>query len=1121
MLTGAQVFRYAFLAASADGRLDNRAKTSLEALRLRLGLSLPEAAQICREFAGSATPVLAIPESPAERRNILGMMIQIALANGAISPARQRVLDSVCASFAVSKPEYTLLVAQTAMKCAGPGARPASGPMAAQPGVKRMATPVPGRGASPPPAAARSALLRPKRAVVIAAAAVLAAGLGFAAWHSTPQRRALQALQAGKPLAAEEVEALLRNREELRTALASELAKGPPSADHPGLLVAATALLQDPDRAGIVRTVQLLGPVAPEFVADACASSDGRALGAIAEAANGIPGEYRTRMLRRLLTEAAGHHRLAEVANQIQTWTAPETRIAVNAGLRDLISRAEESDVEALGAICARYRGDAEFARTLIRVLEDPPAKHAISLLDLLGSAAEADAAVVDAAIAGWPPERVIGIAAPKELEKLGAAADGKRPWVTRLAARLALSQALEDLRAGRPLPAGAALRQALAAEGAWWRAELGRAAGLPALGAARAAALLADAGDRNGAAELLGAAQPRLQDDDIPAALSSSTGEGRLWLLPALAEKHPEPVGLWVAQSPQTLRDLPAEPGRALLMRILPRLPDPAVQSLFGNECGAKDPKSWILLAVLDRRPASASAWMKNNLAQVAQLGEAGSQCLAVFLAKADTSEVEKLLAASQAPSRDLLDSALEKRPQAVRNWLQKLPSEQARSIVDKELAAKTPRPGLIQAFLELRPREGARWLRENSAAPALAGDLGRNCLKTLLAALDPRETESLLPPAPPVGDWLIQALLDGQKDTVVGWLRKQSDASLEHLSASLGTALWSNLRSAAHPEAELNGRLERVEVRADIARMKKLGNSDSLPGIEQTGKEIRAGISLYEIDNQTGFALTLCFEGPEARKVPLAKGGKQKLELKSGTYALYATVDCPEVKLYCGTRDLRGQYRSKFTVHTEIAGGPPPAGSGTGRGGSDATGGAASGAAGSGTGRGGSNATGGGASGAAGSGSASSTDSEAMFACEQFDLRVGSVELLERLSASSAQRWEIAAKPAETLVIVSARVTPRRSAPLTGLSGLDGVQGYRLTADMFVLAPAAGTPSRPEALSASGWREDVPAQEILLLTDDSLELRFAFRVSKVLATRLQFAAFGQPLTKIAGPKR
>lgn len=76
-------------------------------------------------------------------------------------------------------------------------------------------------------------------------------------------------------------------------------------------------------------------------------------------------------------------------------------------------------------------------------------------------------------------------------------------------------------------------------------------------------------------------------------------------------------------------------------------------------------------------------------------------------------------------------------------------------------------------------------------------------------------------------------------------------------------------------------------------------------------------------EVENQTGYTLTVRYSGPDSQKLIIPVGATKSISLPPGDYQVAASVDASRVRNYYGTDTIRGgTYSSSFYIQTEYGG-------------------------------------------------------------------------------------------------------------------------------------------------------------------------------------------------------
>lgn len=134
--------------------------------------------------------------------------------------------------------------------------------------------------------------------------------------------------------------------------------------------------------------------------------------------------------------------------------------------------------------------------------------------------------------------------------------------------------------------------------------------------------------------------------------------------------------------------------------------------------------------------------------------------------------------------------------------------------------------------------------------------------------------------------------------------WVREQD--SLDHYRRFA-------TRFPDHPEIEwIKKRIIDLEVREIAA-----GEYAEMPRAEPLSL---GGSSAYmEVENQTGYELTVRFSGPDSEKLIIPIGATRSITLPPGTYAVAASVTAANVRNYYGADTLRGgRYTYKFYIES-----------------------------------------------------------------------------------------------------------------------------------------------------------------------------------------------------------
>ena len=114
---------------------------------------------------------------------------------------------------------------------------------------------------------------------------------------------------------------------------------------------------------------------------------------------------------------------------------------------------------------------------------------------------------------------------------------------------------------------------------------------------------------------------------------------------------------------------------------------------------------------------------------------------------------------------------------------------------------------------------------------------------------------------------------------------------------------------RNPTHPQrAWMEKRMIDLEVDAIAA-----GEHGELPKADAVGDATTAGPAAVEIDNGTGYELTVRYSGGESKRVVIPVGGKQSFQLPNGSYRVAASVNAARVRNYYGKEDFSG---GRYTI-------------------------------------------------------------------------------------------------------------------------------------------------------------------------------------------------------------
>jgi outer membrane protein assembly factor BamD (BamD/ComL family) len=138
--------------------------------------------------------------------------------------------------------------------------------------------------------------------------------------------------------------------------------------------------------------------------------------------------------------------------------------------------------------------------------------------------------------------------------------------------------------------------------------------------------------------------------------------------------------------------------------------------------------------------------------------------------------------------------------------------------------------------------------------------------------------------------------------------WVREQD--TLAHFQRFVA-------RHPDHPErAWIDKRIIDLEVKEIAA-----GEYGELPPAQPL--RIGGATATVEVDNQTGYELTVRYSGPDSKKLIIPKGATQSVSLPPGDYQVAASVSAANVRNYYGKDTMRGgQYSSSFYIQTDYGG-------------------------------------------------------------------------------------------------------------------------------------------------------------------------------------------------------
>lgn len=138
--------------------------------------------------------------------------------------------------------------------------------------------------------------------------------------------------------------------------------------------------------------------------------------------------------------------------------------------------------------------------------------------------------------------------------------------------------------------------------------------------------------------------------------------------------------------------------------------------------------------------------------------------------------------------------------------------------------------------------------------------------------------------------------------------WIREQD--SLEHYKRFV-------TRFPNHPERRwMEKRIIDLEVNEIAA-----GEHGEMPRAQLLS--YGGSVVELEVENQTGYELSVRYSGPDSRKLVIPKGASQTVSLPPGEYKIAASVTAANVRNYYGTDTMRGgQYSSSFYIQQEYGG-------------------------------------------------------------------------------------------------------------------------------------------------------------------------------------------------------
>ena len=114
-------------------------------------------------------------------------------------------------------------------------------------------------------------------------------------------------------------------------------------------------------------------------------------------------------------------------------------------------------------------------------------------------------------------------------------------------------------------------------------------------------------------------------------------------------------------------------------------------------------------------------------------------------------------------------------------------------------------------------------------------------------------------------------------------------------------------------NPKAQEKARQKIIDL--EVAEIAK-GSHTSLP--EQHGRLIRSNRSGYceiELQNDTAYALTVMYSGPQSEKTIIPAKGKRHIRIKAGDYSIAVTTQQPNVVPFYGVKHLSsGKYQTSY---------------------------------------------------------------------------------------------------------------------------------------------------------------------------------------------------------------
>jgi hypothetical protein len=135
--------------------------------------------------------------------------------------------------------------------------------------------------------------------------------------------------------------------------------------------------------------------------------------------------------------------------------------------------------------------------------------------------------------------------------------------------------------------------------------------------------------------------------------------------------------------------------------------------------------------------------------------------------------------------------------------------------------------------------------------------------------------------------------------------WVREQDD--LKHYQRFIS-------RFPDHPrKAWIAKRIIDLEVREIAA-----GDHGEMPRAQPLS--FGGSVATVEVENRTGYELTVRYSGPDSKKLVLAKGATQTTVILPGDYEVAASVTAAHVRNYYGRETVQGgMYSSRFYIATD----------------------------------------------------------------------------------------------------------------------------------------------------------------------------------------------------------